>query len=94
MNHHFDWTQLNSPADVHDLLVPPPQAEWVDSYAELIDAAVGGWGSNYVEVSYEIPGRCPGARGDGGPRAQRGSSPTTQMRIWAGASRIACSPGR
>lgn len=55
----FDWTQLNLPGDVRNLLGAAPGVNWIGSTEELIDAAVGGWGSNYVEVSYELPGRKP-----------------------------------
>lgn len=54
---HFDWTELRLPAEVGDLLGAAAKVTWINSTAELIDLAVGGWGSNAVEVSYELPGR-------------------------------------
>jgi len=52
----MDWKNLNLPKDVLDLLQSAPRVTWASTAAELLDPACGGPGSNYAEVSYDVPG--------------------------------------
>ncbi|MCG2768912.1 MAG: DUF4914 family protein [Anaerolineae bacterium] len=53
----MDWAKYNPPADACRLLVGCPNVTIASSIGELIDLACGGAGSNYFEVTYEIPGQ-------------------------------------
>lgn len=53
----FDWSRLNLPQDLRELLRRAPSVQWPSSEDELIDAAVGGKESDHAEVAYEVPGK-------------------------------------
>ncbi|GMU20417.1 MAG: hypothetical protein AMXMBFR13_05140 [Phycisphaerae bacterium] len=55
----FDWSRLDLPHELKELLRAAPGVTWPRSTAELLDAATGGPDSDYFEVSYAVPERGP-----------------------------------
>ncbi len=51
------WSRFNLPPEVEEILNAAPGVEVFNSTAELVDAAVGGPGSDRLEVSYHVAGQ-------------------------------------
>ncbi|MCX7887239.1 MAG: DUF4914 family protein [Verrucomicrobiae bacterium] len=51
------WQRLNPPADLAEVLARAPRVVVPATLDELVDLAVGGPGSNWFEVAYEVPGK-------------------------------------
>lgn len=52
----MNWKHLTLPDDAMRLLESAPKVTFAESIEQLIDLACGGPGSNYFEVTYEVPG--------------------------------------
>lgn len=55
----MDWKRYNPPAEAVDILSHCPKVITASTTDELISLACGGQDSNYVEVTYEVPGQPP-----------------------------------
>ena len=53
----FDWSRLDLPEELQDVLRSAPAVLWPTSVQALIDHACGGRGSDHYEVTYDVAGK-------------------------------------
>ncbi|TVR42758.1 MAG: DUF4914 family protein [Planctomycetota bacterium] len=51
------WKDLNLPADARAVLEAAPSVTWFENSTDILEAAVGGPGSDTFTVSYDVPGK-------------------------------------